>query len=447
MNNSGNSSMQKKIDSGKVPAEVWEVMSRLNQGGFKAYLVGGVVRDIILGREPKDYDIATSATPSRVRELFPKVVPTGEKHGTVTVINGRLGVEVTTLRRESRYSDHRRPDSVEFTQSLKEDLSRRDFTINSLAAGLDGEIYDFFGGLEDIGNGVIRAVGNPNKRFREDALRMIRAVRLTCQTGFSIEGRTLECVRLNRRLIARVSMERIREELNAILLSELPHLGVELIYTCGLMHYILPELADWADVGREAGRGDVIRGTLDVLRHTPAKLNVRLAALLRGIGRTVCLNGSEKAVNSGGHSAGAAVPAAEILDRLKYDRKTARSVSVLVNCSLPEEKNIKKFIGCVGAENLNDLFDLFRAEAGVCGGSGGEDAVKRVQEAAEEILKNNEPLLIKDLALNGNDLKALGIKPGREMGDILKRLLEVVLEDPGMNDKNRLLDLVRRWRQ
>ncbi len=280
MNTGGSSPGQEKIDLRRVPDGVREILDRLERNGYMAYLVGGVVRDIVMGRQPKDYDIATSAAPARVRELFPKVVPTGEKHGTVTVFVNGLGVEVTTLRREGRYSDHRRPDSVRFTGSLKEDLSRRDFTINSLAAGPEGVVYDFFGGLRDIAGGIIRAVGNPKRRFREDALRMLRAVRFSCQTGFTIEERTLESIRINRRLITRVSAERIREELNAILLSDLPHRGVQLIYHCGLMEYILPELADWFQAGEEAGRGGVCGYTLDLLRRTPARLNVRLAALL-----------------------------------------------------------------------------------------------------------------------------------------------------------------------
>ncbi|MCL6610551.1 MAG: CCA tRNA nucleotidyltransferase [Peptococcaceae bacterium] len=425
----GISVLREGIDPDRLPRQVAEVLDRLERNGFRAYLVGGVVRDMIMGRGPKDYDIATSATPAQVRQLFPKVAPTGEKHGTVTVFNNGMGIEVTTLRREGRYSDHRRPDSVEFTRSLKEDLSRRDFTINSLAAGRDGTVYDFFGGLEDIAAGIIRAVGDPKKRFREDALRMMRAIRFSCQTGFAVEERTLESIRVNRRLMARVSAERVREELNAILVSGLPHRGVAMICDLGLMDFILPELADWVQVGREAGRGDVIGHTLDVLRYTPARLNVRLAALLHDIGGPGC-------------------PAAEILERLKYDRRTIKSVAALVAyCRagiVRERKEIKRVMGRLGPEHFNDLTGLWRAEARASGTPGGEAVVEGLKRTAEDILEKKEPLRLKDLAVNGHDLKALGIRPGREMGAILNGLLEAVLEDPGMNEKNRLLDLVRR---
>lgn len=451
MNTGGISYRQQRIDLQRVPDRVREVLDRLERNGFKAYLVGGVVRDIVMGRQPKDYDISTSAAPAQVRELFPKVVPTGEKHGTVTVFTCGLGVEVTTLRREGRYSDHRRPDSVEFTGSLKEDLSRRDFTINSLAAGPEGTVYDFFGGLQDIAVGVIRAVGNPKKRFREDALRMIRAVRFSCQTGFTIEARTLESIGMNRRLITRVSVERIREELNAILLSDLPHQGVELICDCGLMDCILPELADWFQVGKEAGRGGVYRDTLDLLRHTPVKLNVRLAALLHNIGSPDCPAAGE--AGRGGpcrQIPGGAVQAGEILERLKYDRRTIKSVVALVTNygmgQVRERKELKRIIGGMGLENFNDLIDLLRAGARASGRPGGEAGVERIRETAEEIINNKEPCVLKDLALNGNDLKRLGIRPGREMGSILNGLLEFVLENPSMNQKDLLLDLARRWK-
>jgi len=422
----GNGGGRERIDPAGLPAGVAAVLEKLVRSGFSAYLVGGVVRDMIMGRRPRDYDIATSATPAQVNDLFARVIPTGEKHGTVTVLSGGLPVEVTTLRREGKYSDHRRPDSVEFTQSLKEDLSRRDFTINSLAAGPEGTLYDFFGGRQDLAGGVIRAVGSPGRRFREDALRMLRAIRFACQTGFYIEEKTLQSIRANRRLISRVSAERVREELNGILLGRLPDLGLKLIRDCGLLEYILPELADWAGAGLESGAGDLFGGTLEVVRRTPAKLSLRLAALLFPAVR-----------------AGLAV--VEILERLKYDRRTVRSVADLVEAlggePPGERKQIKKAIAGLGTEVFWGLLDLLAA-----GAAGVGTDTTRIRETARDILENREPLAVKDLAVNGRDLKRLGLRPGREMGDILNRLLDLVLDNPVLNEKQQLLDLARSWR-
>jgi tRNA nucleotidyltransferase (CCA-adding enzyme) len=431
-------SARDKINLDNIPSQVREVMERLEQNNFRAYLVGGVVRDIIQGRAPKDYDIATSATPAQVRELFEKVAPTGEKHGTVTVFVDGLGIETTTLRREGKYSDNRRPDTVEFTNSLRVDLSRRDFTVNSLAVGLNGKIFDFFGGLRDIEAGIIRTVGSPEKRFKEDALRMMRAVRFACQMGFYIEEKTLACIRANCRLIERVSAERVRDELNAILLSGLPHVGIKLLGSCGLLAYILPELAELAGAPDGSENKNIFEHTLDVLKHTPVKLNVRLASLLYDMGDRC----SDRGVGL----------AEEILNRLKYGRKTVKSVAALVgerpdSYDFSSEKGIKKFIGNAGVENLDDLFDLQLAGDMASGRIPGDGGALRLKKKVERILKKNDPLLIKDLALNGNDLKALGIKPGRKMGDILNRLLDVVLEEPEMNEKSRLLELASRWRE
>lgn len=460
------------INIDNLPAPVRETMARLERGGFSSYLVGGVVRDYVQGRVPKDYDIATVATPDQVRRLFPRVIPTGLKHGTVKVIEGGLEIEVTTLRRDGRYSDCRRPDSVEFTFSLREDLSRRDFTINSLAVDTGGRVYDFFGGLNDISGGIIRAVGDPGKRFREDGLRMMRAIRFACQLNFVVESVTLDSIRANRRLICRVSMERIRDELNGILMSEAPREGVVLLLWCGLMDHILPYLADLAAVEKEAGTKGVciIRGhsclerntktsagvspflrTLDVLSNSPSRLNVRLAALLHGAagldGPGACAAGKGRLKQRRRESAG---PVGEMLSRLKYDRRTVALVSELVGmCNawrfLSGEKEMKRFLGCIGARNTEDVFDLWTARARASGGAGDEDGIRAIRSGMESILAGKAPVGIKDLALSGNDLKRMGIRPGRDMGRILDRLLEAVLERPEVNEKTILMELVREW--
>lgn len=439
-----------KIDLDIIPSPVREVLARLEENNFRAYLVGGVVRDIIQGREPRDYDIATSAPPDKVCGLFPASVPTGLKHGTVTVIHGGLGIETTTLRRDGKYSDNRRPDSVEFTQSLREDLSRRDFTINSLAADGRGKVYDFFSGLKDMAEGIIKAVGKPGKRFREDALRMMRAVRFSCQLGFDIEYKTMESIRLNRRLIARVSTERIREELSDILLSPQPRKGLRLLFCSGLLEYILPELAEGAWVDGEDEKKAVFSQTLDMLENSPARLNVRLACLLHAVAQPgPNASGAVRSRNIRRRT-GILEPTEEILARLKYDRRTIRSVAALVRecTSHPSgEKDIKKLLARVGEDNLEDLFDLWRAGSGTAGRPGAEDTVNNIEKKAQAILKQNLPLKVTDLAVDGNDLKSLGISPGREMGATLNRLLEVVLDKPEMNQKSLLLDLVQGWKR
>lgn len=434
-----NSDVRIKLDA--VPPQVREVMERLGRRGFSVYLVGGVVRDIVQGREPRDYDIATGATPDQVRGLFEKVVLIGEKHGTVTIVSGDLGIEVTTLRRDGSYSDSRRPDTVEFTGSLKEDLSRRDFTINSLAADLDGKVYDFFGGLKDISGGIIRAVGDPEKRFKEDALRMMRALRFACQTGFAIEERTLESIRASRRRIARVSLERIREELNDILVSSEPHRGVGLMKHCGLMGFIIPELDSLQALGY----------TLEVLKNTPARLNVRLAALLYVMGADCPPPENSDEYRYRRRRDNDYNPVEEILNRLKYDRRTVRSVTAMVReritgIDIDRENNIKKFMARVKPENLEDIFSLWGAVAAAAGEKGNTAAVETLERKVRDILERNLPLRVKDLAVNGNDLKGLGIRQGRDMGRLLYRLLDIVLDDPQRNKKDFLLDLVRKWR-
>ena len=438
-----------KINLSSVPIQVKEVIAILERNSFKAYLVGGVVRDIFMGKKPNDYDIATSATPTQVLQFFPGALPTGEKHGTVTVFNGGQGMEVTTLRREGKYRDHRRPDRVEFITDLKEDLSRRDFTINALAMGPDGTLYDYFGGLQDIRDGVIRAVGDPRKRFYEDALRMMRAIRFSCQTGFSIEPNTLECIKENSRLLARVSAERVQQEFNAILLSDLSHLGILLIYVLGLMESIIPELAEWIQLENGMGRGKLFSCIQDVLKLTPAKLTIRLAVLLCDLGKNI--NSVEApGENSCNNPVYGSEITGEVLRRLKYDRKTIKSVTSLVNnCGaewIRERKEIKRVMGRMGTQDFVDLLALLQARSTVSGDSIGEAEVKKLRQMVVEIIANKEPYRLKDLDLNGQDLKKIGIVSGPEMGKVLNKLMDNVLENPEMNQKQRLLELLQSWK-
>jgi len=434
----------------RIPRHVIFVMLNLMNNGYQAYLVGGSVRDCLLGKLPKDYDVATTATPDEVAKIFDKVVFTGEKFGTVTVIIENQKVEVTTLRCDSDYSDGRRPDRVFFTTDLKEDVSRRDFTINSLAMNTSGEIYDFFGGMEDLKNKIIKAVGNPSDRFKEDGLRILRAIRFACCLGFSIEENTFKAMQNNAYLIKKISAERIRDELCRILLSDKPSYGIELMRKTGLLEIILPELYQCVDFDQRNPNHDkdVYRHTLVVLDKTPARLNVRLAALLHDIGKPVTFTIDEEGK---GHFYSHHIEGVEItekiLRRLKFDNKTIDTVKILVREHMSRfeflrTKTIKKFITRVGVENLKDLFDLQIAD--IKGSAPPHDftRINKLREEVEEVLNNKEPLTVKDLDINGYDLIELGVEPGPRMGKILNYLLEKVLENPELNQKDKLKDLV-----
>lgn len=316
-----------------IPNYVEYVMIHLQENKYKVYLVGGGVRDIFNNKEPKDYDLTTSATPEQVKKLFRKVVSTGEKHGTVTVIVLGEHIEVTTLRRDGIYKDNRHPEEVMFTTGLKEDVARRDFTINSIAIDIDGNVYDYFNGLKDIENKIIRAVGDPDKRFNEDALRMIRAIRFSAQYDFDIEEETENSIIRNAYLIQMVSKERIRDELCKILISNYPGYGIEMLQKCNLLQYIIPELCECINFDQRNIHHDknVFDHIISVLNYTPNILNVRLAALLHDIGKPMCFTIDE---NNQGHFYQHHIIGAEmtksILERLKFDTKTINNVSILV---------------------------------------------------------------------------------------------------------------------
>lgn len=424
-----------------LPEEVQYVLKKLNKEGYQVYLVGGCVRDILLCKQPKDYDICTSALPSEVEQIFNKTILTGLKHGTVTVLVGKLPIEISTMRKTSK------DKKLLFTDSLEEDVKSRDFTINTLAFDSEFNIYDFVNGVEDLNKKIIRAVGNPDDRFMEDPLRMLRSKRLACQMGFKIEGKTEKSIILNRELIKRVSVERIRDELCKIIMSSKPSEGIEWLYKTGLLKYIIPELCECYGFNQHNIHHNkvVFEHIMMVLDNTPARLNVRLGALLHDIAKPRCFTLDEKGQGHFyKHQNVGAEMAEDILRRLRFDNKTIDSVKKLVRFHMRGYKDskkhtIKKFINKVGIENLKDLFDLQIADRRGSIEPYSVEDIQNLEKKVDKIIKNKEPLSIKDLDVNGNELANIGVPKTRVMGEILEELVQIVIDNPENNQKRVLL--------
>lgn len=435
-----------------IPKYVTEIIGVLEKNGHKAFLVGGAVRDLCLQKEPKDYDVATSATPEEIKPLFDKVIPTGEKHGTMTVVIDGEHCEVTTFRTEGKYSDSRRPDSVAFTTSIEDDLGRRDFTINAMAYGTDVGVVDPFGGQDDIRNRTIRAVGDPDVRFKEDPLRMLRAIRIAAQLGFSIENKTIMSIKRNSYLIQHVSKERIRDEFCKTIVCDRPGESINLMEYTNLISYIVPELLAGVNFNQKNPHHDedVFGHILSVLDYTPSNLVTRLGAIFHDIAKPWTFSIDENEVGHFyKHDLVGADMAEEIMQRLKFDLDITSRVRTLVrehmNRSVDPKKNvIKKQIARVGVENIFNLFDLQVAD--VLGHKMGDktdeylNGVKKSLFLATEIINHKEPMSVRDLAVNGHDMMSIGLK-GIEIGNTLKQLLDMVLDDETINTKQRLMDI------
>lgn len=438
------------INDSELPREALEVLTTLKENGFESYLVGGCVRDLCLGKAPKDWDLTTIALPEEVIGLFDHVIPTGLQHGTVTVLVSNTPIEVTTFRNDGNYSDGRRPDSVQFGHSIEADISCRDFTINGLL--YDGEkVIDYYTGLDDLKQKIIRSIGNAGARYAEDALRMLRCIRLSSQLGFQIENYTFDSIQASAEQIKSVSWERIRDELAKTLLSDRASEGINLLSKSGLMQYILPELQ--LCIGFEQRnyhhRNDVFEHILKVIDATPSSLNVRLAALLHDVAKPQTFSIGEDGVGHfyQHHVVGAEMTE-EILKRFKFDNKTIERVRTLVREHMSRypklrQGSIKKLINRLGKENVDDFINLQLADIIGSKPPFDFDTVIDLKREIKRVLEAEEPLSIKDLAINGEDLIDIGIQPGRRMGEILHELLQIVLESPGLNTKNYLLDIVR----
>lgn len=432
----------------EIPQGASWVLEKLHAAGYEAYVVGGCVRDSLLGRVPDDWDITTSARPEQVKTVFRRTVDTGIQHGTVTVMVGREGYEVTTYRIDGEYADGRHPKQVTFTASLPEDLCRRDFTINAMAYSPSEGLVDEFDGIGDLHRGIIRAVGDPVLRFTEDALRMMRAVRFSAQLNYRMEEATREGIRLLAPNLRKVSAERIRVELEKLLLSPHPE-KLRDAWELGLLDQFLPELSVCMTCGQNNPhhRYSVGEHILHAVMEVPADKVLRLTMLLHDIGKPVLKTTDEQGVDHfHGHAQESARMADRILRGLKYDNQTRETVVRLV--SWHDRKlgdtpaDIRRSISDLGADLFPLLLEVKTADVLAQSEWEREEKLKKIslwRKAYEEIRQRGDCLSLKELSVTGKDLMEQGIRPGRGMGEILHRMLEDVLENPEHNTREYLL--------
>ena len=419
----------------QIPNKVKFIMDKIkNDLDCDSYIVGGAIRNLVLNKQPKDWDIATQATPEKISNIFEKTLLVGESFGTVIVVLDNEQFEITTFRKDGNYSDGRRPDNVEFTNNLKEDLSRRDFTINAMAMGLNGEIIDYFNGIRDLKNKTISSVGNPRERLCEDKLRALRAIRFSSQYNLLIDSNLSN--EIKKISLENISKERIREEFNKILLSQNPRAGMYMLMSLNLLKFIIPELIECYKFEQYNihHHKDVFEHTVIVLNNIEAKLELRLAALFHDIGKPNVFTLDD---NNNGHfyehQKESSKICREVMKRLKYSNREIDYVSELVYYHMLsyenlKPKSVKKFIDKVGIDKLDGLFKLQIAD--ITGSKPPFDFknIYKLKFQCEKILNEKQPLSTKDLKINGKDLIAeLKLKPSKTIGYILNNLLDLVL--------------------
>lgn len=435
-----------------MPAAASRIIGRLEAAGYEAYIVGGCVRDSLLGREPGDWDITTSALPQQVKGLFRRTIDTGIQHGTVTVMDGNEGYEVTTYRLDGDYEDGRHPVSVTFTRSLLEDLKRRDFTINAMAYNERMGLVDAFDGTGDLRRGILRCVGQPEERFGEDALRILRAVRFGAQLGFTIEENTRRAVEELAPTLEKISRERIQAELNKLLLSEHPG-TFRVLYETGITCVILPEFDVLMETPQNTPYHCCTAGehTLRAVEAAPAVLALRLTMLLHDVAKGWTGSSDERGRDHFyGHAAEGARWAERFLREMKYDNHTIDRVTALIkwhDCRfVPTRKSVRRLMSAMGPELFSDFLQVYLADTMAKSDYAKERILPQLMEArrlSEEILAGEECLTLKQLAVKGSDLIAAGMKPGPELGRELNRLLKLVLEEPERNTREYLLGQIR----
>ena len=431
-----------------LPADVSKIINILESNGHEAYAVGGCVRDCILGKVPHDWDITTSALPEQVKALFQRTFDTGIEHGTVTVLMSGIGYEVTTYRVDGKYEDGRHPKEVTFTASLEEDLKRRDFTINAMAYNDSKGLVDLFGGKEDLEAGIIRAVGNPEERFTEDALRMLRALRFSAQLGFEIEQATYQAICDLAPTLEKISAERIQVEMVKLVTSDHPE-RIRDVYETGLTKIFFPEFDAMmeCDQVNKHHMYTVGEHTIVSMGLSPADKVIRLAMMLHDIAKPVCKTTDDKGQNHFKmHPVEGEKMARAVLRRLKFDNDTTDKVCNLVrnHDDRPEinERNVRRMIIRVKQENFQDLLAVKRADCLAQSMYHREEKLAYIAELERvfnEVVAAGDCLKIKDLKINGKDLLAMGVPQGQKIGEILTTLFDEVVENPQLNEREYLL--------
>ena len=436
----------------ELPKKVLFIINNLQLHGYEAFAVGGCVRDSILARRPQDWDITTSAKPEEIKKLFRRTIDTGIEHGTVTVLFGKDSFEVTTYRIDGAYEDSRHPKEVQFTNRLEEDLRRRDFTINAMAYNDQVRLVDVFGGMQDLNHHLIRCVGDPEERFSEDALRILRAVRFSAQLNFPIESATADAIRKLAPNLQNISAERIQAELVKLLVSPHPE-RIRDAYELGLTKVILPEWDAMAGVEQNTPhhKYDVAQHTLHALKYVKRDKILRLTMLFHDMGKPMMKTTDE---NGRDHFRGHALVSEElarsILHRLKFDNETIRTVTKLV-CyhdyrveATP--KNVRRAMNRIGVELFPYYLAVRLADVKAQSPYQKREKIENIVEMRQlyqEIIKKQECVTLRQLAVGGRELMDLGMKPGRELGSMLSELLEYVLDDPARNDKEILCAYVK----
>lgn len=436
----------------ELPRKVVLIIKNLQRHGYDAYAVGGCVRDSILNRKPEDWDITTSAKPEQVKRIFRRTVDTGIEHGTVTVLIGKDGFEVTTYRVDGLYEDGRHPKEVTFTSRLEEDLKRRDFTINAMAYNDDERLVDAFGGMRDLNYHLIRCVGDPKERFSEDALRILRAVRFSAQLAFPIEPETAEAIKSLAPNLEKISAERIQAELVKLLVSDHPE-RIQDACELGITKVVLPEWDDMVGVKQNTPhhKYDVAAHTVHALQNVKNDKVLRLTMLFHDMGKPVMKTTDENGRDHfKGHAIASEQIAKTVMKRLKFDNDTIRKVTKLVAYHdyrmEPTGANVRRAMHEIGVEHFPYYLAVRLADTKAQSSyerRGKLENIIQIRELYRNALRNKECVTLKDLAVTGTDLINLGIAPGKELGTLLNELLDMVIEDPAWNQKGKLCDYVK----